>query len=907
MELAPAGGTVIHLRGLPTKATKEDVVEFLKEWQPAAVYLVFTTRRSSGEAYVVFETREQAEGACSKDKDIFGPKFGERYVRVSIQEDATPADLHSLEGVPKASKPRRPHQKMESVIKVTGLPRGITTAEVLQLFWGWQVKPGGAFLRDATNPAAAVAAAAAATAAAAAAAAGDSAPASSGRGSGSKTSNSAAATTTGNAAASAPSPSASAELRSEAFIDFEHAEHAATAVSTRHGTTITTSAGMFQLAVCRASKAEWDSVVEASRGGAAGGDGIVRVRGLPPRTAPGDVIAFFQGYRVKPGGVHLQPCTDSQHSKLALVVFDSPEEAARAMERDRQKLGEAFGDHCCMLDLISRAEFDQELQRFRLPGSGGNGNSSSSGGTAVGGAGTTLGRVGSTALQSSGALSMQPSMPSGSMSMSLTGMPPLGMGLPGMGMLPQAAAAAAGYMTPGLPHIPHSAMLPGVAFGAGGFFPGLHPGWPPGAVRMAAAAFGAAPGVSSMFAAPQWPGMPPAQLNPASARYMVQDLTTGQKVFLDPRFNLSGYGALPPGPASCSVVATAGTTPGATATGPAGSQQTQAQSGEEAASGGRRAAEPSEDSSGLKPGRGGPSGGTGTGTATGTAGQSSEPTPGGGARGSGNGNGSSGNRCSVAQAGAVAGAPAKDGVGASVHGGAAAAGAGDGRGSSEQIDGQEADAEPQATRHRHSHHHHHHHHGHHHHHHHHYRGRAGANGNGSSSGEEGRTNGGGSGGGSNDGGSNDGSGADEPAGNGRSSNMKAAGDNSSGNNPAGGAAAEGGSSGEGSGADDGAAARTSGSAFSRQAGPGEGEPGGVADMEEDAAAPDNGPSVQWRQQPQHRRPATQPGQQQRVDGSLPAGPSGVHEKNHVHAHSPDDPAALHPEEAPPPQKRARDH
>lgn len=164
----------------------------------------------------------------------------------------------------------------------------------------------------------------------------------------------------------------------------------------------------------------------------------------------------------------------------------------------------------------------QELQRFRLPGSGGNGNSSSSGGTAVGGAGTTLGRVGSTALQSSGALSMQPSMPSGSMSMSLTGMPPLGMGLPGMGMLPQAAAAAAGYMTPGLPHIPHSAMLPGVAFGAGGFFPGMHPGWPPGAVRMAAAAFGAAPGVSSMFAAPQWPGMPPAQLNPASARYMVQ-------------------------------------------------------------------------------------------------------------------------------------------------------------------------------------------------------------------------------------------------------------------------------------------------------------------------------------------------------------------------------------------------
>lgn len=39
---------------------------------------------------------------CPRVQDIFGPKFGERYVRVSIQEDTTPADLQSLEGAPKA-------------------------------------------------------------------------------------------------------------------------------------------------------------------------------------------------------------------------------------------------------------------------------------------------------------------------------------------------------------------------------------------------------------------------------------------------------------------------------------------------------------------------------------------------------------------------------------------------------------------------------------------------------------------------------------------------------------------------------------------------------------------------------------------------------------------------------------
>lgn len=157
-------------------------------------------------------------------------------------------------------------------------------------------------------------------------------------------------------------------------------------------------------------------------------------------------------------------------------------------------------------------------------------------------------------------------------------------------------------------------------------------------------------------------------------------------MFLDPRFNLSGYGALPPGLASCSVVATAGTTAfGATATGPAGSQQTQS----EAAGGsdGRPAGAASENSNGLKPGRGGRHGGAGTGTGTGTggaAGQSSEPTPVGGVPGSGNGNGSSANGFSVAQAGAVAGAAAGKGAGTSVQRPAPAA-AGDGLGSSERV------------------------------------------------------------------------------------------------------------------------------------------------------------------------------------------------------------------------------
>lgn len=34
------------------------------------------------------------------------------------------------------------------MVKVTGLPHGITPPEVLQLFWGWQAKVTGTYIRS---------------------------------------------------------------------------------------------------------------------------------------------------------------------------------------------------------------------------------------------------------------------------------------------------------------------------------------------------------------------------------------------------------------------------------------------------------------------------------------------------------------------------------------------------------------------------------------------------------------------------------------------------------------------------------------------------------------------------------------------------------------------------------------
>ena len=300
-------------------------------------------------------------------------------------------------------------------------------------------------------------------------------------------------------------------------------------------------------------------------------------------------------------------------------------------EKDRQQFGATFGDRYCLLQLISRAQFEQELRIVQRQTSGSGGASSSSG------------TMGASSPQNIAALSS-----------AALGTPSFG-GSPGpgalhvvsgpcsTGMLPQAAASAAGFMQPVLPPFSGGVMLPaGYAMR-----PAMAPmpgSWPVAAAVPAAAHMHLLPahvpvgvghlgpmGAAALLASrsggvprPAWPGMPAPHMlpNTAAARYMVQvtiarapchllccvaglpeiatlavavamlaahlraslcnvqDLTTGQRVFLDPRFNLAGNDA------SYSAVATAGTSCGNGATGPAVSQQTQT-SGQGHGSGGQ--------------------------------------------------------------------------------------------------------------------------------------------------------------------------------------------------------------------------------------------------------------------------------------------------------------------------------
>lgn len=158
-------------------------------------------------------------------------------MRVGIEEGLSPDELHAAAGPPtQRARPAdpKPGSGVSSVVKVGGLPHSITAPEVLGLFWGWPARPGGVHV------------------------------------------------------------SASAEAGPLALVDFEAAEHAAAAVAHRHGTTVTTAAGVFQLSVQPASRAEWEAAAARQAS-----DGIVRVKGLPPRATAADVAAFFQ---VRRGG-----------------------------------------------------------------------------------------------------------------------------------------------------------------------------------------------------------------------------------------------------------------------------------------------------------------------------------------------------------------------------------------------------------------------------------------------------------------------------------------------------------------------------------------------------------------------------------------------------------------------------
>ena len=90
-----------------------------------------------------------------------------------------------------------------------------------------------------------------------------------------------------------------------------------------------------------------------------GGEGILKMKGIPFKAVAADVRKFFSGYRIKPEGISFIMHADGRPTGMAFIEFETPQEAVRAMEKDRAKFGPEYGDRFCMLQLVGRHEMDK--------------------------------------------------------------------------------------------------------------------------------------------------------------------------------------------------------------------------------------------------------------------------------------------------------------------------------------------------------------------------------------------------------------------------------------------------------------------------------------------------------------------------------------------------------------------
>lgn len=62
-----------------------------------------------------------------------------------------------------------------------------------------------------------------------------------------------------------------------------------------------------------------------------GGEGILKVKGIPFKAGASDVRKFFSSYKIKPDGVSFIMHADGRPTGMAFIEFETPQEAVRAM------------------------------------------------------------------------------------------------------------------------------------------------------------------------------------------------------------------------------------------------------------------------------------------------------------------------------------------------------------------------------------------------------------------------------------------------------------------------------------------------------------------------------------------------------------------------------------------------
>lgn len=300
-------GATIKMRGLPFKASREDVVAFFQGWslsEEAVFLLRHLDGRPNGEAFVVFENPSEARRATHKDRQTFGEKFGDRYVRVypTLESDLPDMQAAALQQASPQGGSGMSYGQPDSVVKIKSLPFDATQLDIFHFFESFKLKPNGVQLvvRSDNKP-------------------------------------------TG-----------------EAFVDFETFDEAARAIREKDHKVFSEKFGDRYVRLIQVSRKEMQATLALRFGG----EGLLKIKGIPFRVTPADVRKFLSGYKIKPDGISFIMHADGRPTGMAFIEFETPQEAVRAMEKDRAKFGPEYGDRFCMLQLVGRHEMDKvTLQR----------------------------------------------------------------------------------------------------------------------------------------------------------------------------------------------------------------------------------------------------------------------------------------------------------------------------------------------------------------------------------------------------------------------------------------------------------------------------------------------------------------------------------------------------------------
>jgi len=142
-------GHTVHMRGLPFRANKQDVLDFFQPLVPVKVNLLRQANgRPKGECYADFATRLEAEAAMQKDKQEMGHRYIELFLKSTTRGDAV------MTTKPSISPPRRVHDfnrdtkgaedlSGSSVVRRRGLPFECSDAEVKKFFQNLQIVGNG--------------------------------------------------------------------------------------------------------------------------------------------------------------------------------------------------------------------------------------------------------------------------------------------------------------------------------------------------------------------------------------------------------------------------------------------------------------------------------------------------------------------------------------------------------------------------------------------------------------------------------------------------------------------------------------------------------------------------------------------------------------------------------------------